>query len=99
MKESFYFRSQEKLTDVLDTVLDLEEPEQKAPAQFSTNDDQTSLFLETLQFLVLTKELGDILESGDGHFESSQPRRFVPRPSTGPKIFWAGPKFLCHTQN
>ena len=74
MKESFYFRSQEKLTDVLDTVLDLKEPKQKAPAQFPTNDDQTALFLETLQFLVLTKELGDILESGDAYFERSQPR-------------------------
>ena len=57
-------------------MLDLEEPEQKAPAQFSTNDDQTSLFLDTLQFLVFTKELSDILESADDHFESSQPGRF-----------------------
>ena len=57
-------------------MLDLKEPKQKAPAQFSTNDDQTALFLETLQFLVLTKELGDTLESGDGYFERSQPRRF-----------------------
>ena len=76
VKESFHFRSQEKLTDFFDTVLDLEEPEQKAPAQFSTNDDQTSLFLDTLQFLVFTKQLGDILESADDPFESSQPRRF-----------------------
>ena len=57
-------------------MLDLEEPEQKVPAQFSTNDDQTSLYFSTSQFLFFTKELDDILESADDYFESSQPRRF-----------------------
>ena len=57
-------------------MLDLEEPEQKAPAQFSTNDDQTSLYFGTPQFLVFTKELDDFLESAEDYFESSQPRRF-----------------------
>ena len=57
-------------------MLDLEEPEQKTPAQFPTNDDQTSLYIDTLEFLVITKELGEILERTDGYFERSQPRRF-----------------------
>ena len=62
----FFFRFQEKLTDVLDTELDLEGP--------GTTDDQSSLYFGTRSFLFFTTD--DNFGSADDRFGNSQRRKF-----------------------